>query len=504
MHRPLLQIAARWLAVVLAAVVLTACEVAPGASAVTQTVQERLTQALGPDTIDLTSLRRMGSGPLSADAQGRPRRIVYFNAVLTLERDLDFSSWDALSVASFANLLGATEKGVGGLKTVGNQRGDRVTVHGSASFVSDGDGWAPVVTVLPEVGTPSAPLSPATSVQSQQLFARLMQLYERKTADPPRQRQIIVEEVGEAVDSIVERLGRLDQALILAGGPNGGEYLGVAQLLAETLVEQGTSADALKTAGSRENLERLRHRRADLALVQNNLAAASLLGTDPFAQAGPDHGLRALASLFPEPVHVMVASASPIADLRDLAGKRVAIGLPESGSRENALLLLQGGGLAPGDLGAVHEIGLEQGLADLAAGRTDAVIATINAPARLIQDAAARGQIRLLSLSPEVQRTLSGPGSGLVPLDLPPATYPGQLTAIRTLAVTALLAAPASLAAADVNRVLATLFERIDFIGAGSAAGSQINRQTAATGLTVPLHPAAAAYFSTAPADRPR
>ncbi|HYN76928.1 MAG TPA: TAXI family TRAP transporter solute-binding subunit [Lamprocystis sp. (in: g-proteobacteria)] len=503
MYRLRLYTTLRWFTIGLAALILSACQEAPDAQQVTQTVLGRLGQAFGADTFALTSLRRLGSGPLGADGQGRPQRIVYYNAVLTLERDVNFSAWENLNVAAFASLLGATEKGLIGLKQAGNRRGDQVRVHGSASFVRDGLAWTPVEVVLPEVGTPSAPLSPATNAQSQRLFARLMQLYERQTADPKRQGQIIAEELDGAYATITMRLDRLDQTLILAGGPTGGEYLVVAGLLAQALTGQGTAADALTTGGSPQNLGLLRARRADLALVQNNLAAAALLGTGGFEPDGPDHALRALASLFPEPVHVLVAPNARISDLRDLAGKRVEIGLPNSGSRANAIMLLDATGIRLEGLKAVAESGLEQGLADLAAGRVDAVIATISAPARLIQDAAARGEVKLLPLPPELRTALANRSKGLVPMELPPATYPGQLHGVPTLAVTALLVSANTMPAADVERVLRTLFDGTDFLAAGSAAGSRINRHTATTGLTVPLHPAAAAFLATAPAKQP-
>lgn len=503
MHRSFIQLTRRWLALILAALVLSACTESPDAQKVTQTVEERLAQALGPETLNLTSLRRLGSGPLGADGQGRAQRIVYFNAVLTLERDLDFTSWNTLNIAAFATLLGATERGVSGVQQTGNRRGDRVYVHGSTSFVRDGDAWLPVDIVLPEVGTPSAPLSPATSAQSQQLFARLMQLYERQTADPKRQRQIIKEELVHAFETINERLDRLNRTLIIAGGPSGGAYLEVAKLLAQTLTTQGRAADALTTAGSAENLELLRSGRADLALVQNNLVDVLTGQAADTIRRGTDRPLRALASLFPEPVQVLVAKASAIRELRDLVGERVEIGAPDSGSRVNSILLLQAAGVELKDLRSVEEVGLEQGLADLAAGRVDAVITTISAPARLIQDAAARGEVRLLPLSPEVQSALVNERKGLIPFELPPATYPGQPNRVPTLAVTALLVTTDGLSADDAGKVLHALFRDVDFLGAGSAAGSQINRDTATTELTLPISPTAKEFFSNDPAPVP-
>ncbi len=477
---------------------LAACEGGPDRKHLTETVQARLDSGFPPGTFALTSLRRLGSGPLGDDAQGRARRIVYFNTSLTLGRDLDFSSWDGPNIAAFANLLGATEKGVHGLSGAGNHKGDRVRVHGSATYVREGDAWSPVEAVFPAVGTPSPGFSPEGSGASRRMIERIGKLLERRTADPRRQGQIITEELGQAYTAISLRLDRLDRDLIVVGGPAGGEYLGVADLLAKALIAAETPASALETAGSPENLRLLRERKADLALVQNNVADQAQLGTGAFAQAGPDYELRALASLFPEPIHLLVVKGSAIAGLADLTGKRVEIGRPDSGSRANSIAVLAAAGVGLGDLGAIAETGLDAGLARLAAGELDAVIATIGAPARRIQEAAALGQIRLLSLSPEVQDALIRQGTGLVPIELPAATYPGQRGPVQSVAATALLVAPAGLPKADVDKALTALFQGIDFVRAGSAAGSRITLETANLGLTVPLHPAAIAFFARA------
>lgn len=485
---------ALWATLLLVAL-LGACSQGPDADRLTDLVRSRLDAALGPGTLGVTDLRRLGSGPLSADAEGYPRRIVYYSAALTFERDLDFSAWDSLNVAALATLLGVTEKGIRGLHHGGNRKGDTILVQGGLSFRAEGDGWAPVEAVFPAVGTPSAGYSPGTSAESQRVIERIGKLFERQTADPGRQRQIITEELDNAYSAITLRLDRLERALILAGGPADGEYLVVARLLAQTLVAGGLAAHALETAGSTENVVLLRSGRADIALVQNNVAGEALLGTGPFVQAGPYDRLRALASLFPEPVHVIVAKGSPIRDLEDLAGRRVEIGLLDSGSRANAILLLDAAGVGLEGLAAIHEEGLERGLTRLAAGDLDAVIATISAPARRIQEAAAAGGIRLLPLPRGLRDALAVQVPGLVPAELPAATYPGQREAVATIATTALLVAPDELPAADVERTLAALFDQIDFVAAGAAAGSLIHRQSANLGLALPLHPAAVAFF---------
>jgi TRAP transporter TAXI family solute receptor len=481
------------LAAVLFALLLAGCVEGPDEFSVTQVVQERLTRALGADAMNLTSLRRLGSGPLDPGADGRKRRIVYYNAVLTFARDLDFSSWDTLNVAAFSNLLGATERGIDGLEQDGNSAGDRVYVRGSVSFEQGADGWTPVDVFRPEVGTATA--GPAGAAESRRIIEQINALL-TKAGDHPEQRERIITEVlDSAYEDITLRLDRLERALIIAGGPPDGEYARVARLLAAELIAEGTLTKAVQSSGSKENLELLRAGKVDIALVQNNVAVQALLGAEPFAALGPQYNLQALASLFPEPLHVIVASDSGISSVQDLAGKRVDIGNPGSGSYLNAVALLTAAGIELADLGDVQETGLAGGLQLLDNGEIDAVIATIGAPARALQQAAADGRIRLLPLSIELQDLLTREGAGYIPIVLPPSTYPGQREPVPTVAVTALLAAGEALPKADVDRVLTALFDRIDFVGAGSAAGSLITPDTAQIGLTIPLHPAAIEYY---------
>ena len=236
-------------------------------------------------------------------------------------------------------------------------------------------------------------------------------------------------------------------------------------------------------------------RLANVALVQNNIAIRAREGQAPFVcTAVPE--LRALASLFPEQVHVILSHGAQVASLADLRGKRVDVGLPNSGTRFDAEALLAEAGLTLADLGEASGRGLADGLDALRRDELDAVIATISAPARRIQAVAEGDGLRLLSLSETEQARLANANTGFVGAVLPAGTYPEQTQPVRTVAVAALLAAPADLPDAEAATLLRDVFDGIDFFAAGSAAGSQISRTTARTGVGIPWHPAAEQFFS--------
>ena len=223
-----------------------------------------------------------------------------------------------------------------------------------------------------------------------------------------------------------------------ASGPEDGEYYPIA----ESVIARIAQLDArirvrnLVTQGSVENA-RIGAKEADYALIQSDVAAQASAGEGPFAQGGAVTSLRALGSLFPEPVHVVVSAGSPIRTVADLRGKRVAVGAPSSGTRADALAVLAANGLDPKDLGEARDEGMEGAAAQLRAGRLDAFFATVGAPTRQLQRLATRHPIRLLSLDPAAIERLVTRNPGLVRLVLPANTYPEQKENVTTVAATA-------------------------------------------------------------------
>ena len=80
-------------------------------------------------------------------------------------------------------------------------------------------------------------------------------------------------------------------------------------------------------------------------------------------------------------------------------------------------------------------------------------------------------------------------------MTLPPNTYPGQTDSVETVAVAALLVATAAMPDSTVETIMGELLGGIDFVAAGSTAGSLIAKASARLGLTLPLHPAAERFL---------
>jgi len=125
--------------------------------------------------------------------------------------------------------------------------------------------------------------------------------------------------------------------IVLATGQPGGAYDDFGREYQRRLVKEGLRVDLRRTAGSVENLERLLRGEVDVAFVQG--------GTYPLVQDA-DGRLRGMAALYREPLWVFYRGKPVTDDLGALAGQRIAVGAPGSGTEAIARTLLAGVGLS--------------------------------------------------------------------------------------------------------------------------------------------------------------
>lgn len=172
---------------------------------------------------------------------------------------------------------------------------------------------------------------------------------------------------------------RKERPFTIASGQQGGTYYPLAGTVArpsEQAPDGAVKMTVAATGGSVANVQALREDDADLGLVQNDVAYYALTGTGlaPFKGKSVET-LRGVASLYSEFVQIVATSASGIRSVAGLRGKRVVLGPPDSGTEQNALQVLEGHGLRPGDVIA-QRLDVEAGGAALRGGQADAMFFT--------------------------------------------------------------------------------------------------------------------------------
>jgi TRAP transporter TAXI family solute receptor len=478
---------------------LAACARGPDEAALKAQVQQQVEKGFKPGLLELVAIKRQGSSPLPSAAGGAERVLVYYNATLRLREGYDFKDWEGLSPATLAQVLGGREKGVFGVKAKENQPGDLLRVYGTGTYERSGEGWRAVAVATRETTpAPADPGNAATASNAKRYLERLVSVVDvGPPGIDPVSDAIVSEELEHALRAIERRRARAKELLTFVSGPADGEYRRVVDAMIGTVARRGrpTHLITVETEGSIENALLLGRGQADYGLIQSDVAWLAATGAGPFAIDGPLTKIAAVGSLYPEPVHVVVPAKSAIRGVQDLRGKRVDLGTPQSGSRLNALGILEAHGVAPKDLAEARGEGLQAAISRLRAGRIDAFFTTVGAPARALQQLAVEFPIRLVPLGPEATRRLIAEQPGLVAITIPANTYPGQAEPRATIAPTALLVAAADTPEQEIKALLELAFEGTDYLAFGSAQGVKISKSTGRRGIAIPLHPAAAAYF---------
>ena len=279
----------------------------------------------------------------------------------------------------------------------------------------------------------------------------------------------------------------------------------------------GLVAVAQATQGSIQNVLAIASGQLEAGLVQSDVAYWAYSGAIPPAKrcgngkgeaAGRNIGmallaghaplkdLRAIAALYPEDVHVVVRAEGGIRAFRDLKGKRVALGEPESGTLADARLVLEAAGLSECDVKAEY-LRLSEAAEGLVQGRIDAFFMVGGYPVPAISDVANSTPIRLVPLPRSVGEKLAEKYSFLHPDTIPAGTYPGVEEEVSTLSTTALWIVRAEIDADLIHAITKALWSDATrhLLDGTHPVGKRIRLPTALDGVAVPLHPGAAQFY---------
>lgn len=180
--------------------------------------------------------------------------------------------------------------------------------------------------------------------------------------------------------------------IVITTGGEAGAYYQFAQRYAAILARDGITLEVKSSAGSLENLDRLKADQAQVGFVQGGVMPPK---EDPDAE--DDSGLLSLGSLFYEPVWVFYRGERDLTRLTDLRGKHIAIGQEGSGVRQLAQQLLAANEIEAGD----HLVPLSGLTAaeELQQGRIDAAFIIASESAPVVQVLLRSPGIRLMSFA---------------------------------------------------------------------------------------------------------
>jgi len=257
----------------------------------------------------------------------------------------------------------------------------------------------------------------------------------------------------------------------------------------------GLLAVAQSTQGPIENLALIAKGTLRSGLAQADLAYWAFHGTGLYAGKGAVKNLRAIASLYPEMIHIVVRAGTDIQGIHDLKLRRVSLGEEGSGTLVNARAILKAHGMTELDVVPFY---LQPGPAADLLGKDgiDAFFVNAGLPAQAVADLARKTRLRFLTIRGDELTALLKAYPFFAPRIIPGGTYEG-VAGVETLAIGVQYLVAAEADEKLVYGITQALWhpntEKL-WQNVGSLAAS-IRLPHALDGLGVPLHPGAALYY---------
>ncbi len=282
--------------------------------------------------------------------------------------------------------------------------------------------------------------------------------------------------------------------LTIGTAGSGGAYYPIGIAMADIITNKlGIQTTAQITGGAIENNSLIQNKGVDLAISQGVMSYNAFNGLPPYKQkltdvAGLFNGLS--KGVF----QLVVNKNSPIKSIRDLKGKKVALGPAGGGAITTFLEVFTSYGFTDKDFKPVY-ISYEQAGDALVDGNVDAILvqAAIPSPA-ITQQTASNKPLRFISIEEDMMQKLLAKYAYYARIVIPKEMYKTEAP-VNTFYISNMVIVSKTLSTDLVYRITKALFENIDTIRNSHPSVKGLTIQSAVEGLPIPLHPGAEKYF---------
>jgi TRAP transporter TAXI family solute receptor len=277
--------------------------------------------------------------------------------------------------------------------------------------------------------------------------------------------------------------------------PTGGA---IARMVNQQRHVYGIRCTVESTGGSVFNVNAVAAGDLEFGVVQSDRQYQAWHGLAEWEEAGPVKDLRSVFSIHPEAVTLVAADDSGVQTMADLAGKRVNLGNPGSGQRQNAIDALEAVGIDwQNDLHA-EAVKADAAPTLLQDGRIDAFFYTVGHPSGNIKEATAgRRRVHFVPVEGSGIDGLLRDAPYYARAIVPVKHYPRATndTDVPTFGVKATLVTSASVPEHIVYAITKEVFSNFEAFRTLHPAYESLTREQMLESLTAPLHPGALQYF---------
>lgn len=284
------------------------------------------------------------------------------------------------------------------------------------------------------------------------------------------------------------------QRLRFATATMGGTWypmgVGFGNIVTEHLKSKEIIVTGVSSAGSIENLNMLRSKEAEMAMLIGFLGKMAWQGTGNF-EGKPFKGMRSVLALQTNVRHdVILAENLKTGTFADLDGLRYNVGAAGSGAEQTITIILKALNISirPEHLGYSQAI---ESMKDRRInGGTFAAVPPVAAVTELYTSPT---KVALLGFTKEQLDKINSVLDAWLMVTIPTGTYPGQMKPVQTLGEPTFIACRDDIDADVIYNILKAFYENVDKMTKVHAQGKNFFQTI--DGLPIPLHPGAIRYW---------
>jgi len=268
----------------------------------------------------------------------------------------------------------------------------------------------------------------------------------------------------------------------------------ICRLVNKNRKDHGIRCSVESTGGSVFNVNTIKAGELDMGVAQSDVQYNAVKGRNQFKE--PFTELRAVFSLHPEPVTVVVRKESNIKTFADLKGKKFNVGNPGSGTRASLDELIAAMGWTIKDFALASELKADEHGPALCDGKIDGFFYLVGHPSANIQDPTTVCGAKLISVTGPAVDKLVKANPYYAYATIPAGLYPNNPQETKTYGVLATLVSSTSTSPDTVYQVVKAVFDNFaEFKKLHPAFQVLKPENMIKDGLSAPLHDGAAKYY---------
>lgn len=295
------------------------------------------------------------------------------------------------------------------------------------------------------------------------------------------------------------KVDRSKEFVTVLTGPTSGIYFPIGGAFSKVLGEMGYKTSATATGASGENINAILTGKGEMAIAMSDSVIQAIEAFGAYQGKPKAEDLRGMMGLWPNVVQIVTTDDSGIKTFKDIKGKRVGVGAPNSGVELNARMIFEANGMTYKDA-KVDYLSYGEAIDQMKNGQCDVAFVTSGLGNATIKELGTTKKVRFVPVDGEALKNLTKKYPFYIEYKIPKTVYDTD-NDTTTAAVMNVMLVSKKLPDDVVYDILTGIYsdKGLETIGASHAtAKKEITLQTGLRGLkgtAIKLHPGAEKFW---------